>query len=138
MYSIIYTTCEVIAYEFFTFSNSFFYNVHKPFVLSQPSPHPFSLSLSVAASVPLSLPLFSVEIHQFKKTLPRGSQRDKPHTYDPIAPVARDVASSAHLLCFDEFQVRIQSTCMCVHVSILYKYICTVPAYTSLHMYHIH
>lgn len=46
------------------------------------------------------------EIHQFKKDLPRSSAREKPHAYDPIAPVARDVASNAHLLCFDEFQVR--------------------------------
>ena len=44
-------------------------------------------------------------IHQFKKNLPRSSSRDKSHAYDPIAPVARDVASTAHLLCFDEFQV---------------------------------
>ena len=45
-------------------------------------------------------------IHQFKKNLPRVSGREKPHAYDPIAPVARDVADGAHLLCFDEFQVR--------------------------------
>jgi protein AFG1 len=44
-------------------------------------------------------------IHQFKKALPRSSGREKPHAYDPIAPVARDVASDSHLLCFDEFQV---------------------------------
>ena len=44
-------------------------------------------------------------IHQFKKALPRSSGREKPHAYDPIAPVARDIASNSHLLCFDEFQV---------------------------------
>lgn len=44
-------------------------------------------------------------IHHFKKTLPRVSGRDKPHAYDPIAPVARDIASRSHLLCFDELQV---------------------------------
>ena len=44
-------------------------------------------------------------IHQFKKALPRSSGREKPHAYDPIAPVARDIASDSHLLCFDEFQV---------------------------------
>jgi protein AFG1 len=44
-------------------------------------------------------------IHQFKKALPRSSGRERPHAYDPIAPVARDVASDSHLLCFDEFQV---------------------------------
>ena len=49
-------------------------------------------------------------IHQFKKSLPRSSGRERPHAYDPIAPVARDVASDSHLLCFDEFQVP-YSTC---------------------------
>ena len=36
---------------------------------------------------------------------PRSSQREKPHAYDPIGPVARVIAEQAHLLCFDEFQV---------------------------------
>ena len=44
-------------------------------------------------------------IHYFKKQLPRSTGREKPHAYDPIGPVARDIASEAHLLCFDEFQV---------------------------------
>lgn len=44
-------------------------------------------------------------IHYFKKQLPRSTGREKPHAYDPIGPVARDIANEAHLLCFDEFQV---------------------------------
>ena len=47
----------------------------------------------------------SAGIHYFKKQLPRSTGREKPHAYDPIGPVARDIASEAHLLCFDEFQV---------------------------------
>ncbi len=32
-------------------------------------------------------------------------RRGKAQIYDPIGPVARDVAQESHLLCFDEFQV---------------------------------
>ena len=53
-----------------------------------------------------SFPSPSPGIHRFKEQLPpRSTQRDKPHTYDPIGPVARVIADKAHLLCFDEFQV---------------------------------
>ena len=33
------------------------------------------------------------------------ASRDKRVPYDPISPVAMDIAADAHLLCFDEFQV---------------------------------
>ena len=46
------------------------------------------------------------EIHNFKKNLPRASGNERPHAYDPIGPVAHDIAGDVHLLCFDEFQVR--------------------------------
>ena len=50
----------------------------------------------------LAFPL-NVGIHRFKQHL--SPSRDKRHPYDPISPVAMDIASEAHLLCFDEFQV---------------------------------
>ncbi len=34
-----------------------------------------------------------------------SSDRDRRLPYDPISPVALDIAARAHLLCFDEFQV---------------------------------
>ena len=43
------------------------------------------------------------EIHHFKKNV--SSDRDRRVPYDPISPVAMDIANDAHLLCFDEFQV---------------------------------
>ena len=45
-------------------------------------------------------------IHEFKKNLPKiyGSSK-KSRSYDPIGPVARQIADQVHLLCFDEFQV---------------------------------
>jgi len=43
-------------------------------------------------------------IHRFKDHVPR-KQCGKVQIYDPISPVARDVAEESHLLCFDEFQV---------------------------------
>ena len=46
-----------------------------------------------------------VGIHNFKMNLPKPSGYEKPHAYDPIGPVARDIAQQVHLLCFDEFQV---------------------------------
>jgi protein AFG1 len=65
------------------------------------STHPLLLHVSYNRTIANDI----AGIHQFKKDLPRVSGREKPHAYDPIAPVARDVAASAHLLCFDEFQV---------------------------------
>ncbi|XP_064405244.1 AFG1-like ATPase [Halichondria panicea] len=43
------------------------------------------------------------KIHHFKKNV--SSDRDRRVPYDPISPVAMDIAADAHLLCFDEFQV---------------------------------
>lgn len=54
-------------------------------------------------SVHAHVMLASAEIHQFKKNLPSNQDRKVP--YDPITPVAMDIAADAHLLCFDEFQV---------------------------------
>ncbi|EDV25117.1 uncharacterized protein TRIADDRAFT_25679, partial [Trichoplax adhaerens] len=44
-------------------------------------------------------------IHQFKTNIPFQAGREKPHKYDPIPPVASDIAEDTWLLCFDEFQV---------------------------------
>ena len=43
-------------------------------------------------------------IHQFKSTVAK-SVGNKLVRHDPIPPVATSIASEAHLLCFDEFQV---------------------------------
>lgn len=34
-------------------------------------------------------------------------QHSKAKSYDPIAPVAKEISDNAKLLCFDEFQVRL-------------------------------
>ena len=50
----------------------------------------------------------STGIHRFKQELLTGLTGPRPssrHPYDPITPVAHDIASSVDLLCFDEFQV---------------------------------
>jgi predicted ATPase len=45
-------------------------------------------------------------IHAVKQsTVSTFATGTKPKVYDPIPPVARDIASEAWLLCFDEFQV---------------------------------
>ena len=46
-----------------------------------------------------------IGIHQFKTSIPFQAGREKPHKYDPIPPVASDIANNTWLLCFDEFQV---------------------------------
>lgn len=43
-------------------------------------------------------------LHKFKLTLPPSHISDR-KCYDPIAPIARDIAADTFLLCFDEFQV---------------------------------
>ena len=43
-------------------------------------------------------------IHQFKSTIAKSVGK-KLVRHDPIPPVATSIASEAHLLCFDEFQV---------------------------------
>ena len=48
---------------------------------------------------------YTIGIHYFKRKLPRPRTREKRQAYDPISPVAMDIAEEAHLLCFDEFQV---------------------------------
>ncbi len=45
-------------------------------------------------------------IHEFKKTHPRQINVRNTQSLDPIPPVAKDIASEAWLLCFDEFQVK--------------------------------
>ena len=46
-------------------------------------------------------------IHNFKDQLPlQTRQSRKTRTYDPIRPVANNIANESHLLCFDEFQVK--------------------------------
>ena len=47
---------------------------------------------------------FTLGIHQFKSTIAK-SAGNKMVRHDPIPPVATSIASEAHLLCFDEFQV---------------------------------
>jgi len=45
-------------------------------------------------------------IHQVKQDTVRDYESGtKPKVYDPIPPVAEDIAEEAWLLCFDEFQV---------------------------------
>jgi len=46
-------------------------------------------------------------IHRVKQATVRDARDGtKPQVYDPIPPVARDIANETWLLCFDEFQVR--------------------------------
>ena len=49
-------------------------------------------------------------IHQFKLTIAKAVG-NKLVRQDPIPPVASSIASEAHLLCFDEFQVAIVHNC---------------------------
>ncbi|XP_065907646.1 AFG1-like ATPase [Dysidea avara] len=44
-------------------------------------------------------------IHKFKATISQSRSGGRRQSYDPIPPVATDISSEAHLLCFDEFQV---------------------------------
>ena len=62
-------------------------------------------SASNLTNISTFLSILTLGIHFFKKNLPRSTGREKPHAYDPIGPVARDISDEAHLLCFDEFQV---------------------------------
>lgn len=73
-------------------------------LLLHPLLSPFSSS-SLLSPLPGVLLYFSTGIHEFKKQLPKPSGREKPHSYDPIGPVASSIADEVHLLCFDEFQV---------------------------------
>jgi len=48
-------------------------------------------------------------IHRVKQTtVSTFATGTKPKVYDPIPPVAEDIAQEAWLLCFDEFQVGIK------------------------------
>lgn len=44
-------------------------------------------------------------IHAIKQTIPRQYNVKKTQSFDPIAPVAKEISDEAWLLCFDEFQV---------------------------------
>lgn len=46
-------------------------------------------------------------IHRLKMSIPRQQTHvaGKIQSFDPIPPVARELAADAWLLCFDEFQV---------------------------------
>lgn len=44
-------------------------------------------------------------IHEVKKTIVRDVNSTKLQPFDPIPPVAANIAEEAWLLCFDEFQV---------------------------------
>ena len=46
---------------------------------------------------------FMIDVH---KRIHAAKQHLGRHGGDPIAPVARDLAEQAYVLCFDEFQVR--------------------------------
>ena len=53
--------------------------------------------------------------------------REQPNAYDPFGPVAEDIASDCHLLCFDEFQVCVNMYC---DTPIPFSRVSTAPLYT--------
>ena len=65
---------------------------------------PACRSHRIFSSTSCSVFCYTVGIHRFKDHVP-PRQRGKIQNYDPIGPVAREVAEESHLLCFDEFQV---------------------------------
>ena len=82
-------------------------SIHRPTFI-----HIYVLSASLVCTIAYGTPpppsLAAAEIHWLKLELPpRVSGGEKPEPFDPIAPVARDIAASSHLLCFDEFQASI-------------------------------
>jgi len=54
-------------------------------------------------------------IHKFKAIISQSRGGGRRQSYDPIPPVATAIASEAHLLCFDEFQVRVCVIWLCYH-----------------------
>ncbi|KAJ8314746.1 hypothetical protein KUTeg_006896 [Tegillarca granosa] len=48
---------------------------------------------------------FMLDVHKIKQSMPRQSNVQKSQSFDPIAPVAKEISEETWLLCFDEFQV---------------------------------
>lgn len=46
-------------------------------------------------------------IHDYKKTITRDKDSNKPQVVDVISPIAADISNESWLICFDEFQVLI-------------------------------
>ena len=59
----------------------------------------------------LSQYLYSLGIHEFKKSLPELGGGKKSRSYDPIGPVASHIADRVHLLCFER-NFRFGSCCI--------------------------
>ena len=79
-------------------------------------------------------PSLSPGIHEFKQSLPQATGKDKPHAYDPIGPVARDIAAETNLLCFDEFQVCIPQYITVYHSILQYITVhYSMPQYTTVY-----
>ena len=62
------------------------------------------MQCSAVQSKPLPLVL---GIHDFKMNLPLVSVSQRSSAHDPIPPIAKEITDHTHLLCFDEFQVRL-------------------------------
>ena len=70
--------------------------------MRQHHPSPNAVQCSAEQAPPLV-----VGIHDFKMDLPLISVSQRSSAHDPIPPVAKEITDHTHLLCFDEFQVRL-------------------------------